>query len=632
MNPQQATHGGVQYAGYSQFYASSTPAARPPAFRPPLVQGQQQYAFQNPHQAYQYAPPPRPPFQVPGAPPRGYVPAPRPIPAAVTSGSRWDKFPPATSSIPVASNPPSNQWQWNTGKAAPAKPAPPTKYGPAVTVASAPPRPYTPSSSKFHDAPTPAPPSKFQNHPTPVSTTPTPAAPAAGQWPASLKAYVERAFAKCRSDADKSIVQSILKEKISAAMTANNLWTKNWDVEALPLSGTASMPPTVAPPQGAPRAVPSMRPPPPPPATMAFPRPPMMPLAVPAAKPSPFSDSFIPLDMKKAGKNKGTKRKPDADDGTEGLHKKMQRQQRFLKDSFNANTFRTPTQSGPLQVLNDEGELDLDAMIIKGTCLKVEKDYLRLTSAPHPSAVRPEHILKKALELVRKKWKEGTCDYLYVVSQMKSIRQDCTVQHIKNDFTVLVYETHARIALEEGDMNEFNQCQTQLRQLYEQDIAGNRTEFLAYRILYCIYVCLQGKTDNSGNVGMYRALSMVSPADRKDTTVRHALSVREAVFANDYRSFFKLYAAPPKMSGYLMDSYANHMRLQALKTMCKAYQPSIPIEYVKTHLLLEGKEGQSFIKECGIQFVGGVKGPRDAVDCKASEIVSVLKSSAKSLL
>lgn len=48
--------------------------------------------------------------------------------------------------------------------------------------------------------------------------------------------------------------------------------------------------------------------------------------------------------------------------------------------------------------------------------------------------MRPEEVLEKALLMVQNSQK----NYLYKCDQLKSIRQDLTVQHIRNELTVKV--------------------------------------------------------------------------------------------------------------------------------------------------------------------------------------------------
>lgn len=197
---------------------------------------------------------------------------------------------------------------------------------------------------------------------------------------------------------------------------------------------------------------------------------------------------------------------------------------------------------------------------IVGRSQKLEKNYFRLTSAPNPDDVRPLEILKQSLELLKKKWRKDS-NYVYICDQFKSLRQDLTVQHIKNEFTTTVYEIHARIALEKGDLGEYNQCQTQLRALYKQGLGGRPVEFKAYRILYFIHTC--NRTD------MNDVLSELTLADKKEDAIKHALEVRSALALGNYHKFFQLYLKVPNMGAYLMDMFVERERLAALARMCK---------------------------------------------------------------
>jgi len=280
-------------------------------------------------------------------------------------------------------------------------------------------------------------------------------------------------------------------------------------------------------------------------------------------------------------------------------------------------------------------EEDYEKMTVKGHCEVLEKSYLRLTSPPRAALVRPQRILRRHLTNLKKKWlqyrtnlyitgnKHGCSDdlsYTWFCSQLKAIRQDLTVQRIFNAFAVDVYETHAKIALQENDLNEYNQSQTQLKELYallshqalteeeHAEITGleHQNEFIAYRIIYHIFLTGNQKYDG-GSSDLLKIMISLTPAQRKDAAIAHALNVRVAVAEHDYHAFFKLQDVCPNLGAYLMDTLVPQVRSLGLKYIMKAYRPSIAVMFILQELGFSVDEadvegGKAWLSSCGCKF------------------------------
>jgi hypothetical protein len=335
-----------------------------------------------------------------------------------------------------------------------------------------------------------------------------------------------------------------------------------------------------------------------------------------------MDDGFIPFNYSSNNNNNsnsGKKRKMEhKDSGFNETSKSMQdRAKRFSGPGGLTDASATPKSmtgfdkymgketigGGSKTVLTDE---DYEQMTVKGTSNKLEKEYLRLTAPPRAELVRPQAILKEhMLNLKAERERTDRREYNWFCSQLKAVRQDCRVQRVVNAFTVDVYETHARIALLEGDLNEYNQCQTQLKELYEflKDDEGavtNHNEFVAYRLLYYVLLGCNQKYEG-GSSDLFQLMLSLSPEQKQDPAVRHALKVRESVADWDYHLFFGLYKKSPNLGVHLMDRIVPHMRHTAMQIICRAYRPAVETDFCLQEVGLDGnlEFGRIWLASCG---------------------------------
>lgn len=129
-------------------------------------------------------------------------------------------------------------------------------------------------------------------------------------------------------------------------------------------------------------------------------------------------------------------------------------------------------------------------------------------------------------------------------------------------------------------MVEYNQCQATLKTLYELGIPGKVEEFTAYRILMLLHGRNRsGKFWHQPHTLNYWKqptpelnifVGQLTPKQKADPAVRHALSVQRALAMGNYHSLFELYMTAPNMGAYIMDHFIDRERVKALMVITKA--------------------------------------------------------------
>ncbi|KAI0255817.1 SAC3/GANP/Nin1/mts3/eIF-3 p25 family-domain-containing protein [Lactifluus subvellereus] len=386
----------------------------------------------------------------------------------------------------------------------------------------------------------------------------------AESWPPQLKEWVASCLGQM-TDANREEAQAELRQVISDAYSSKTLWTTDWagvQLKSLlpkpfPVMNSYSLKRKPDPPIGQSKK----------------------------AKKNQANKSAVALALDvgdRAALNRRAERfrrehelEKQKQNGGGGQASSLRPNQRTAHPFVNHSRSATPFAADDPEA--DPNVPNWDQHTIVGTSQEIFKDYLRLTSEPKPEQIRRYNVLQQTLTELKKRWREKA-PYNWICSQFKSLRQDLTVQRIKNDFTVAVYEIHARMALEVADMVEYNQCQSSLKGLYELGIPGNVEEFTAYRIL----MLLHGR--NRSELNLY--VSQLTSKQKASAAVKHALAVQRALALGNYHAFFEYYLNAPNMGAYIMDHFVDRERLRALLVMTKAYQ-RISLAFVHQELAFD---------------------------------------------
>ena len=127
-------------------------------------------------------------------------------------------------------------------------------------------------------------------------------------------------------------------------------------------------------------------------------------------------------------------------------------------------------------------------------------------------------------------------------------------------------------------------------------------------------------------------LKTLTPEEKKQETVAHALKTRNALVQCNYGRFFKLYQSAPGKAAALIDVFIDKIRIQCLQKLAVGFiATNIQLDYLSNLLAFDSpSELEAFLVERQCIFVeasevtGGSTAGSQRLNCKES--LKALKS------
>ena len=211
------------------------------------------------------------------------------------------------------------------------------------------------------------------------------------QWPPNLKAFVEKTFAQCKDEGDRTFADAELRKRIAKVAADARLSVHKWELEYIALPSQQKLETEVQPVEEN-VSTPKKR------KSRFDIAPPDVPALGETAMdniPEKRQNSIGLIEVIDERERTSREKRADRFSKTAVYTKKAAEAKQIRKESSKVSTVKG--------ALSDE---ELEALLVVGTCEVPEKEYFRLTSAPDPSTVRPERVLRQALATLHEKWEQ----------------------------------------------------------------------------------------------------------------------------------------------------------------------------------------------------------------------------------